>query len=67
MNMMHISKKYIVDGQGNPREVIIPYKEFQEIEELLGLDLDERAMNDLRKARADRAGNKDEYSDLDSV
>lgn len=66
--MMQINKKYIVDEQGKPREVIISYEDFREIEELLGLDLDEETENDLRRAKADRkAGNRDEYFDLDSV
>ena len=33
---MDINKKYIVDEQGNPTEVIIPIDDFRKIEELLG-------------------------------
>ena len=36
---MNISKKYIVDEQGNPKEVIIPMEDFRKTEELLGWDL----------------------------
>ena len=36
MRMMHINKKYVVDDQGNPKEVIISYEDFREIWELLG-------------------------------
>ncbi len=39
---MDINKKYIVDEQGNPKEVIIPVEDFKKIEELLGWDLDDR-------------------------
>jgi hypothetical protein len=49
-------------------EVIIPRKEYREIEELLGLDLDAAACDDLKKARQDReAKNKDAFVDLDSI
>lgn len=65
---MHINKKYIVDEHGNPKEVILLLEDFRKIEELLGLDLDDEATNQLRKARRDReSGNKDAYVDLDSI
>jgi len=66
--MITISKKFIVDEQGRPKEVIIPWEQFQQISEMLGLDLDENAMNDLRKAQRDRAAkNQEAYVDLDSI
>ena len=52
--MITIHKKYVVDEQGNPKEVIIPLEDFRMIEELLGLDLDQEAIEDLRQARRDR-------------
>ena len=65
---MKIKKKFIVDEQGNPKEVILLLEDFQKIEELLGLDLDDEAINDLRKARSDRGtGNKNAYVDLGSI
>ena len=65
---MDINKKYIVDEQGNPKEVIIPVEDFRKIEELLGWDLDEEAVQRLREARRDRErGNKEAYVDLDSI
>jgi PHD/YefM family antitoxin component YafN of YafNO toxin-antitoxin module len=65
---MDINIKYIVDEQGNPKEVIIPVEDFRKIEELLGWDLDEEAAQQLREARRDRErGNKEAYIDLDSV
>ena len=66
--MKNINKKFIVDEKGNPKEVIILLEDFKKIEELLGLDLDDNTINDLRKARIDReTGNKKAYVDLDSV
>jgi hypothetical protein len=44
-----IHRKLVVDDQGMPTEVIIPWKEYREIEELLGLDLDVDARDDLRQ------------------
>jgi regulator of PEP synthase PpsR (kinase-PPPase family) len=65
---MHINKRYIVDEQGNLKEVVIPIEDFRLIEDLLGLDLDEEAISQLRKARRDRESrNKDAYVDLDSI
>ena len=58
----------MVDEQGKPIEVIIPWEDFREIEELLGLDLDEEALEDLKEAKRDRDGNhKDTYQDLNSI
>jgi PHD/YefM family antitoxin component YafN of YafNO toxin-antitoxin module len=63
-----IHRKLVVDDQGMPTEVIIPWKEYREIEELLGLDLDANARDDLKKARQDReAGNKKAFVDIDSI
>jgi PHD/YefM family antitoxin component YafN of YafNO toxin-antitoxin module len=65
---MNINKKYIVDEQGKPKEVIIPVDDFRKIEELLGWDLDDEAVEQLREARKDRErGNKDAYIDLESI
>jgi hypothetical protein len=66
--MMSIHKKIVVGEQGNPQEVIIPWNEVQEIAEILGLDLDSEALEDLRLAREDReTGNHEAYIDLDSL
>ncbi len=65
---MRINKRYIVDELGNPKEVVIPMEDFLKIEELLGLDLDEEAVSQLRQARRDRESeNEDAYVDLDSI
>ena len=64
--MLAIHKKLVVDEEGNPQEVIIPWVQYQQISEILGLDLDEEAIEDLRQARRDRATqNRDAYVSLD--
>jgi PHD/YefM family antitoxin component YafN of YafNO toxin-antitoxin module len=68
IEMITIHKKIVVGVYGKPTEVIIPWDEYKEIEELLGLDLDEQAINDLKHAQKDRTkGKKDVYLDLDSI
>ena len=65
---MDINKKYVVDEKGNPKEVIISVEDFRKIEELLGWDLDEETVQELREATRDREkGNKGAYVDLDSI
>jgi len=65
---MHINKRYIVDEHGNPKEVVILLEDFRKIEELLGLDLDDDAVSQLRKARSDReSGSPGAYVNLDSI
>lgn len=66
--MFTIHKKIVVNEHGKPMEVIIPWNEYKEMEELLGLDLDDAAISDLEQARKDRAkSGKDTYLDLDSI
>ena len=66
--MIKVHKKMIVNMYGNPTDVIIPWKEYVEIEEILGLDLDKNAINDLKQGKIDRASGKDTaYFDLDSI
>lgn len=65
---MVVHKKIVVDEMGKPTEVIIPWEEYKEIEELLGLDLDENALSDLKQAREDRENKSDgAYVELDSL
>lgn len=65
---IRIHRKLVVDEQGLPTEVIIPWKEYRAIEELLGLDLDAAARDDLKKARQDRESGKEEaFVDLESI
>jgi hypothetical protein len=49
-------------------EVIIPWEEYKNIEEALGLDLTQEAIEDLKQAKIDRDNsNKDAYVDLESI
>lgn len=66
--MLTLHKKLIVDERGNPTDVVIPWPEFVEISELLGLDLDAEAVADLEAAQADRkSGNPEAYLDFDAI
>ena len=65
---MRINKRYIVDEHGDPKEVVILLEDYRKIEELLGLDLDDEAVKQLREARRDRESrNKEAYVELDSI
>jgi hypothetical protein len=67
-NMITINKKYVVDENGDRKEVILPWEDFKKIEEMLGLDLDSDVVDNLRQARKDReSGDKNTYVDLDSI
>jgi len=56
---MEIHKKVVVDDTGAPKEVIIPWAEFREIEEILGLDLEPGVIDQLEEAKRDREGSGD--------
>jgi hypothetical protein len=65
---MSINKRYIIDEQGKPKEVVILLEDYKKIEELLGWDLDDKAISQLCDARHDReSGNKNSYVDIDSI
>jgi hypothetical protein len=51
--VLKIQKKIVVDERGEPMEAIIPWKQFCEIAEAMGFDLDEPAKADLRATRRD--------------
>lgn len=66
--MLTIHKKLVVDEQGTPQEVILPWDEYRQIEELLGLDLDSQAIADLEEAVRDRESDTPgAYVELDSI
>ena len=66
--MIEIQKKIVNDENGNPSDVIIPWKQFKQIEEILGLDLDRESINELQEARKDRENGKArEYISLDEI
>ena len=65
---MNINKRYIVDKEGNPKEVVIPLDDYRKMEELLGWDLDDKTVKQLREAKKDRAKRKKKaYVDLASI
>lgn len=65
---MNINKRYIVDEEGNPKEVIIPLDDYKKMEELPGWDLDDETIKQLHEAKKDRdSGNKEAYVDLASI
>lgn len=49
--MITIEKRIVVDEQGNPQQVLISWEDYQMIEEMLGLDLEEPVVEQLRRAR----------------
>jgi hypothetical protein len=51
--MIAIQKRIVVDEHGEPKEVVIPWAQFCELSEALGLDLDAEAIADLREAKRD--------------
>jgi hypothetical protein len=51
--VIKLQRKIVVDEHGEPKEAIIPWKQFCEIAEALGYDLDENARADLRATRRD--------------
>ncbi|NPA49051.1 MAG: hypothetical protein GXO20_03660 [Thermodesulfobacteria bacterium] len=66
--MFSIPKKVVYDENGKPIEVIIPWEVFVEIEEALGLDLDDDARKALKEARQDRENGKEEtYVPLEEI
>ncbi len=66
--MIRIQKKIVVDEHGAPKEAIIPWKQFCEIAEALGYDLDEEAATDLRATRRDLRQRKSEaFAPLSNV
>ena len=56
--MTSIPKKIVVNEQGDPVEVIIPWAAFCEISETFGWDLDENAKADLSETLADVQTNR---------
>jgi hypothetical protein len=66
--VIKIQRKIVVDERGAPKEAIIPWKQFCEMAEALGCDLDEQARTDLRLARRDlRRGKSRAFLPLSKV
>ena len=51
--MTAIQKRIVTDEHGEPVEVVIPWKQFCELSEALGLDLDATEQAELREALDD--------------
>lgn len=66
--MTAIDKKIVVNERGEPQEVIIPWAQFCELSEALGLDLDGTAEAELREAIEDsRARRREAFTALDEL
>jgi hypothetical protein len=66
--MTAIQKKIVIDEHGEPLEVIIPWAQFCELSEALGLDLDSAEQAHLREALADSlARRREAFTPLDEL
>ena len=66
MRTSTIQKKFVVDENGEPVEVVIPYAQFLEWVETYGLDFSEQERADLKAAIADsQAGNREAFESLE--
>ena len=65
---MTITKKLVLDNQGQPSEVLIPYEQYIELVEACGLDLDSQEQKDLSEALADSiSGNRAAFVDASEI
>ena len=66
--MTAIQKKIVIDEHGEPQEVIIPWAQFCELSDALGLDLDGIEQAQLREAIEDsRARRREAFTPLDQL
>ncbi len=66
--MLSLPKKVVYDEEGKPVEVILSWEDYQKIEEILGLDLDEEVLRALEEAKEDREQRKEEvYVSLEEI
>jgi hypothetical protein len=66
--MTAIQKKIVFDEHGAPLEVIIPWEQFCELSEALGLDLDATEQAELREALDDSlARRREAFTPLDAL
>ncbi len=66
--MTQLHPKMVLTTQGQPIEVILPWSEYQDLVEILGLDLGSQAKADLIQARQDREqGNLEAYLDIEAL
>ena len=75
---MEIHKKVVVDDAGAPQEVIIPWAEFQRLQEILGLNEDvaltpewqtevERRLADIDAGRVELVRSEDVFERIESA
>ena len=63
-----LQKSIRYDRNGNPLEVVIPYKEFVDFIETYGLDLSEDEKESIGEAKADReAGRTENFVTLEDL
>jgi hypothetical protein len=66
--MTVIQKKIVIDEHGEPQEVIIPWAQFCELSEALGLDFDATEQAELREALKDSHARRHEaFTPLDEL
>lgn len=66
--MTAIQKKIVVNERGEPQEVIIPWAQFCELSEALGLDFDAVEQAELREALQDSlARRREAFTPLDEL
>lgn len=58
--MTSIDERIVLDRDGNPSEVLIPYDQYQKLIRMCGLDLDEIEQKELREALEDSRNGNDE-------
>lgn len=63
---MTIPKDIVYSESGEPKAVVIPWDKFQEIEELLGADLEPEVEVVLKKAKTEHT-NPENYGSLDDI
>lgn len=68
---MNLHTSFIIDKEGKPISVILPYAEYQELIESLGLDLSEEEVEAIEKARLIRTTDperiEEEYISLNNL
>lgn len=68
---MNLHTSFIIDKEGKPISVILPYTEYQELIESLGLDLSKEEVEAIEKIRLIRAANperiEEEYISLNNL
>ncbi|MBU2447479.1 MAG: hypothetical protein KJ666_18150 [Bacteroidetes bacterium] len=68
---MNLHANFIIDSEGKPISVVLPYNEYQDLIESLGLDLSKEEIEAIEKAKFIRSNKPDpiddEYISLNNV